>query len=487
MKSSGSPIATPPSPGSIQTTTPVGGPGFRRRFVDERRRRGSYPRWVLVATLAGMFANGFPFTILAVSLGEIAAQLETTETVMMWVITGPLLFSAVSLPVLGKLGDLRGHRKIYLVGSTLAAATAVVTAFAWSAPSLIGLRTFAAVVGAATQPCSMALIFSVFPPGRRTQAMGWWSMVGAGAPAMGLIVGGPLVDLLGWRTVFSVQAVFAFAALGLAWLVLAETERLRVRFDLPGAASLAVGVGGAMVALSQVRDHALTSPRIAVPLAFGVVGLAAFLWIERRAPAPLLPLELFLRRNFTAPILSSSLMGSAYMGAFVLAPLVLRQFGFSITAAAAIMVLRTLSLSLSSPFGGYLGDRFGERPTALIGTGLVTGSMLLLAFGSSRVLLPVVGVGLVLQGVGQGLCLPSLNSTVASSVPPEHIGIATAASRLTNQVGTSFGITLLTLAATGAQPTFGRAFLLGALLAALSVIAATQLQSRAERLPPSGR
>ncbi|MEM9406722.1 MAG: MFS transporter, partial [Acidobacteriota bacterium] len=334
--------------------------GLRARVGARLDATGQRQRWTLIAALVGMFANGFPFTILAVSLGEVARELGTDETTIAWVITTPMLFSAVALPMLGKLGDLKGHRRVFLFGSTSAAIIAATTGLAWSVGSLIALRTLASVLGGATGPSSMALIFRVIPPVERTRAMGWWSMTGAGAPAVGLIAGGPLVDLVGWRSVFLLQALFAFCALLLAWLVLPETPPKRVRFDVPGALTLAIGVGGVLFGVSQLRGARLSDPKIWAPMMLGALGLLAFLAIERRAAEPLLPLEFFTRRNFTAPIVTMSFMGAAYMGAFVLAPLVLQQvFGLTVSAAAGLMLLRTLTLSLSSPLGGLLGARRG--------------------------------------------------------------------------------------------------------------------------------
>jgi MFS family permease len=175
--------------------------GSRSRFARKRLRArleagGRYPTWVLLAALAGMFATTFPITILAVSLGNIAREFGTRETTVAWVISAPMLLSAVTLPLLGKLGDLYGHRRVFLIGFAGATVVAGLTAMAWGAGSLIALRTLAAVLGGATQPTSMALIFSVFGREERVRAMGWWSMTGAAAPALGLIAGGPLVDWL---------------------------------------------------------------------------------------------------------------------------------------------------------------------------------------------------------------------------------------------------------------------------------------------------
>ncbi len=449
--------------------------GWRARLIGDLERRGRYPTWVLLAALAGMFATTFPITILTVSLGTIAQEFRTSETTIAWVISAPMLLSAVALPLLGKLGDLHGHRRIFLLGFCGATAVAVLTAFAWSPLSLIALRTLASVMGAATQPTSMALIFSVYEPEERVKAMGWWSMTGAAAPALGLILGGPLVDWLGWRIVFVLQAVLSALALALAAAVLRETPKQRVRFDLLGGASLALAVAGFMFVLGRVRELGLASPWVLAGALTSVLGTIGFVAIERRAREPLLPLEFFSRRNFTAPILSNGFMAAAYMGAFVIAPFVLlRIFGFSISVAAAIMLLRTLTLTVSSPAGGTLGTRIGERGAAVVGSAVMTVSLCLMAWSVYDGTLFGVCVALILQGMGHGLALPSLTSSISNSVPRRDLGMASAASRLTSQAGAAMGITLLTLVYGGSDTgeALGQAFLAGALLSALSLAAA---------------
>jgi len=459
--------------------------GLRARVIARLEASGRYPDWVLFAALAGMFATTFPITILTISLGSIADEFGTRETTMAWVISAPMLFSAVALPLMGKMGDLYGHRRVFLLGFSAATVTAAVTALAWNAPSLIGLRTLAAVVGGATQPTSMALIFSVTAKEDRVRAMGWWSMTGAAAPALGLVAGGPLVDWLGWRVVFVLQAVLSALALVLAGVVLRETARQRVRFDVAGASTLAVGVAGLMYALGRVRDLGLGDPSIAAAVGVGAMGLLAFVRVEQRSDAPLLPLEFFGRRNFTAPIVSNACMGAAYMGAFVLAPLVLLEiFGFSISGAAGIMLLRTLTLTLSSPVGGHLGARIGERGAAVAGASIMTLSLLVIAGAVLHGSLVALGAGLVLQGMGHGLGLPSLTSSVSNAVDEEDLGIASAANRLTAQVGTAFGITLLTIVYGGdnSGPAFALAFSVGAGLSALSLLGALAMRALPRRL-----
>jgi MFS family permease len=446
---------------------------WREEWLGRLDATGRYPAWVLFAVLAGMFSTSFPFTILAVALGPIAEEFGARETTLSWVVTAPMLLSAVAFPLVGKLGDLYGHRRVFVWGFAGATLVAALTALAWGPFSLIGLRTVSAVLGSATQPTAMALLFAVYPSGGRVRAMGWWSMTTAGAPALGLILGGPLVDLLGWRVVFLLQAGMSAAALLVAIAVLRETPTRRVRFDVPGALSLAVGVAGFMVALGGVRELGLDSPWIPAAAIAGVLGLLAFVRIEGRVSEPLLPLDLLRDRSFAATLSTNAFNSAAYMGAFVIAPLLLYQsFGFSITKASLLMVLRTASLTLASPLGGALGERFGERFASLLGGAVMTVALTAIAWGAWESNLLVFGLGLVGQGVGHGLSQPSITAAIAHSVDDADLGVASAANRLAGQGGASFGIAALTLVYGGVvEPSaFALAFLAGAALAAVSTL-----------------
>lgn len=450
-------------------------PSRHERVVARLEAAGTHSTWVLWAALAGMFATTFPITILTVSLVPIAREFGARETTMAWVIAAPMLASAVTMPLLGKLGDLRGHRRTFLMGTAGSTIAAFLTAFAWDAPSLIALRTLATVLGGATQPSAMALIFSVTESHRRVRAMGWWSMTTAGAPALGLVAGGPLIEWFGWRVVFLLQGGFALLAFVLAALVLRETQRRAVRFDVPGAAALAVGVGGLMLALAELRDLGPGSPVVLASLGAGVLGLVAFRLVERRVPAPLVPLGLLSDRGFAAPTLSNAFMSASYMGTFFLAPFALQKgFSFSVALTAWILLLRTASLTLGSPLGGALGLRIGERGAAVAGSAVMTVSMALLCWGVAISSLWPVCLGLVLQGLGHGLGLPALTSSAASAAADEDLGIASAVNRLMGTIGAAFGITLLSLLYGGdaAPGSFARAFAAGGVLSALSLAAA---------------
>jgi MFS family permease len=470
--------------------------GIRQRLVTRLRERGTYRRWVLITALVGMFATTFPVTILTVALPDIADEFGRSDALLTWVISAPMLASAVALPVLGKMGDLRGQRRVFLAGFSAATVVAGATAFAWSAFALIGLRTLTQVIGSATQPTSMALIMRAFPPEERVKAMGWWSLVAAGAPAIGLAVGGPLVDMVGWRVVFAVQAALAVIPVVAATLVLEETPPAHAgaRFDVGGAVSIGFAAGGLMLALNQSADWGWAHPAVIGGLVVCPLAVMAFVRIERRVPHPLLPLELLGRRNFTATLIAQALAGSTYMGGFVMTPFLMRGvFGWSLSSIALLMLIRPLSYSLSSPVGGQIGSRIGERSGALLGNVMLASAMGLFAAGASLETVWLVGGGLLVQGIGNGVARPSLGAVLANSVDEADLGIASATQRMARLIGNASGIAVLTAVYAGSQTpsSFAAAYLVAVGLGVLAVAATARIdadRARGEAVtPPPGR
>ena len=349
------------------------------------------------------------------------------------------------------------------------------------------LRGLAVVIGAATIPSSMALINSVHAPRDRARAMGWWSLVAAGSPAIGLVIGGPLIDAVGWRPMFGIQAVLSIVPVAAAYLVLRETPmRTDVGFDIPGAAALAVGAGGLMLALNQAPDHGFDA-LVGGSLAVGVAGIVGFVLVESRVAFPLLPLEFFRRRNFTASLLSSLFGGAAYMGGFILAPLLLQSvFAYSVSTTSLIMLLRPAAFAGSSPVGGSVATKIGERPVAMFGSVAIAIALAALGFGATTGLVALVMVALVLQGIGNGTSRPTLTALLSNSVEEADLGVAAAALRMIFQVGAALGITVLTGIYGGTEQAsdFRTAYLVGAGLGVAALVFAAMVRStpRDERL-----
>ncbi|MGK2928620.1 MAG: MFS transporter, partial [Acidimicrobiales bacterium] len=402
------------------------------------------------------------------------------------VISAPLLGSAVALPILGKLGDLYGHRRVFLTGFTISTVVTALTTVAWDPYSLIALRGLAVVVGAATIPSSMALINSVHPPKTRAKAMGWWSLVAAGSPAIGLVIGGPLIDAVGWRPMFGIQAVLSIVPVVAAYLVLRETaRRIDVGFDVAGAITLGLGAAGLMFALNQAPQRGPDGVVLGA-LVLGVAGLAAFVFVESRVAYPLLPLSFFRRRNFTASLLAALFSGAAYMGGFILAPLLLQSvFAFSVSTTSLVMLTRPLSFSLTSPVGGSVATKIGERPVAMFGSLAIAIALALLGLGATSGLVFLVVFALVLQGIGNGTAQPTITATLSNSVDEADLGVAAAAQRMTFQVGSALGITVLTsiYGATEKPSDFLTAYLVGAGLGLVALVFASMVRSTPQDEP----
>lgn len=467
---------------------------LRRRLAARVTSSDRYRWWVLWTVLAGLFSINATFTLLVVALPRIAGELGTTENTLTWVFTGPLLAFGVAAPTLGKLGDLYGHRRMYLIGAAGAAVAAGLSAVAWDAGSLIAFRTLGSIEGAATGAASMALIFTVFDREDRTKAMGWWSLVGAGGPVIGVAVGGPVVEAFGWRWVFAAQVPLILAAVVLGAVVLTETPKGEAaRLDWKGAATLTLGVTSVLFALNRGPEWGWSSPVVVAGFVVAPVALVAFVAVERRVADPLLPLDYLRRRNFAFPIASQSLTNFAYFGGFILAPsLLAKVFSYSESKIGLTVIARPLAFSLAAPVAGYLAVRTGDRVAAVAGSLAVAASMLYLTtLGPGSSAFDIV-VALALSGVGLGVSSPSVAAAVANAVDEGALGIASATQQLMMQVGLVAGAQVMTTVQAAREPTaglvgsFGDAYLVGAAVCLLGTLCAFFVRGQGARRRGAG-
>lgn len=470
----------------------TGGPSERdgaaagREPVHDARTTAVRGRWaVLGVVLAGLFTVSATVTLLSVSLPTIARSLRSDTSTLAWSITGPMLAFGVVGPAYGKVGDLWGHKRVFLFGLGGAGVFALATALAPNAAAMIAFRILSASIGAATGPSAMALINRLFAGAERTKALGYWSLTTAGAPVLGVVGGRPLVDAFGWRTIFAVQAPLCAVGFVIAALLLPETDRgRRSRFDVAGAVLLAVGVTAILAATNRGAVLGWTHPLVLGAYAFAPVALAAFVAVERRAPEPLLPLHWLRRRNLVGPIGSMTLANFAYMGGFILTPLLLQDaLHFSAAAVSLLVIWRPLTLAVTAPLASPLTIRIGERRAAVIGALVVAGSMVLLAAvgtGSSK---PFIALALALSGAGLGVMSPALTSVVAATVPAEDFGVAGAMQQLANQLGAVVGtqvmqtVQVATASSAGVVASYGNAYLVGAVVCVLGALVALVIRS----------
>jgi len=430
--------------------------------------------------LFGIFATNFTSSILAVVIPRLIADFHSSKSAMAWVVTAPVLGFAVLGPTTGMLGDLYGRRRVYLIGLGGCGVFSLATALAPSAGALLAFRTLASVMGSATGPAGIAIISTTVPQHLRVKVLGYWGLTAAGGPVVGLVAGGPVADHLGWRWIFAAQAPLTIVALVLAAAILPSAQRRSdVHFDVPGTALLATGVFCLLFAVNRAPSWGWTHGVVLTMLAMCPLAVASFVVLERRIRYPLIPLPYLRRRNFSASLLALTVSQFAYQGGFVLVPLMLSElFGFDSTHISLITMSRPIAWGIAGPIAGWLTVRAGERRVSMAGALLnMLGCLAIATIVPSSSQFTIVLV-LALAGVGVGLMTPPLTSALVSAVDEDDIGVAGACNQMMIQIGAVLGtqimqtVQLSRAKAASAVGSYHDAFRVGALLAALGIVAA---------------
>jgi len=493
---------------------------FRHRMHHKVAGSDRYQWWVLWTVLAGLLSVNITFTVFVVALPEVARQLHTSVSTLTWTSTGPLLAFGVAAPVLGKLGDLRGYKRLYLWGLSGAAVSVVLTASAPTAGVLIAARLFDGVQGAATGAASMALVLEAFSHEDRVKALGWWALVGAGGPVLGVTIGAPIIQFYGWRALFWGELPLMAIAAVLAVIVLPAHDHLGAgagpvddpltggsepistevsvppvpeppsaapsdpshehpwrELDWLGSATLSGSVTLGLLGLNLAPTWGFGDPKTVSLFVACVVAGIAFVVHERRTPRPLIPLRYFKKRNFVFPLGARACVNFAYMGGFFLFPILMeRIYGYSETSAGILSTARPLVFSLSAPIAGYAAVKVGERWSIVAGSAALFVSMLVFTQVGADPSVVLIIVALALSGLANGVSTPSTASSASNEVAPDELGVMSAAQLLITQIGVVAGIqTMVTVQASshggaGDLASFHSAYLVGALVALVAVV-----------------
>lgn len=452
--------------------------------------RPGWWRWLITSTvLLGLLSIASSITILAVSRPAIADDLGTSSSMLVWLISGPTIALGLTATTAGKLGDLHGHRRVYLIGVFGGAVFSVLAALAWSGGSLIAFRVVGATVGAATGPSSLAIINQLFARDERSKALGFWSLVIAGGPVLGLVIGGPMVEAVGWRAIFWFQAPLLLTAAIVGFFLLPETRRHHdVHFDLLGQCALLVSLAGLLFAIDRSSVWGLGNLWVLGALAAFPLGLWWFVRIEARVAHPLIPLGWFARRGFAVSVAVSFFMQFGYMGGFILTPKMLAEVqGLQEDVIALMMVPRPLTFAIAGPVAGFLAHRISARTTVLAGMLSLAGSLAVFALVADDPATMVVVVALTLSGFGVGAAQPRIASAVANSVDDTDLGIAGATQQLVALVGTTLGMNGLeamqvaTVADDGLAGSYRNAFALGTAVVLVGTVVALWILDEGER------
>jgi EmrB/QacA subfamily drug resistance transporter len=412
---------------------------------------------VLVACILGSVIVFVDSTVVNVALPAMQRDLGGGLALQQWVVDAYLLTLGSLLLVAGSLGDLFGARRLFLIGIITFGITSVACAAAPDGTTLILARGLQGVTGAILTPAGLAVIASTFSGEARGAAIGQWTSWTGVAFVIGPLVGGWLVTHASWRWVFIVNVPFAIATAALVAYAVpkrAPPEK-RPHVDIVGGVLCVLGLGGPVFALIEEPRRGWGSPMIAVPLVAGLALFAAFLWWERRAPEPMLPLGLFARRNFSFANLETL---TVYAGlstlTFFLVLFVQQLAGYSPLKSGLALLPITVVMFVLSPRVGRLSMRLGPR--LFMGSGPLIAAVALAplvrlkpGFNYWYELLPP----LLVFSVGLSLIVAPLTATVLADAHESDAGIASGVNNAVARVAGLLGIAVVGASVAGSANT----------------------------------
>ena len=471
-----------------------------KHHIDERKR------WLaLIVLCLGVLMIVLDTTVVNVALPSIRADLGFTETTLVWVVNAYMLTFAGFLLLGGRLGDLFGHRKLFLLGITLFTLASAACGLAGSQGFLITARAVQGLGGAVVSAVSLSLIMSLFTsPEDRAKAMGIYGFVGAGGGSVGVLLGGVLTSALSWHWIFLVNLPIGVAVYAACVALLPVSKPLadRARLDVTGAITVTASLMLAVYAIVHGNEAGWTSAQTLVQLCIAIALMIAFLVIESRVSHPLMPLHMFALRNVATANGVGVLWAAGMFAWFFISALYMQrllnysaiQVGLAFLPANIIMAVFSLGLS------ARLVMRFGIRAPLSLGLLLAAFGLLLFArvpVGGAFV--PDVLPGMVLLGLGAGMAFNPLLLAAMSEVAPDESGLASGVVNTSFMMGGALGLAILAslaaartdgLAAAGASAVtalnggYRLAFLLGASAVLLaSALAGMFVRARTQRHP----
>jgi len=397
----------------------------------------------LGALMLCVFLSALDSSIVANALPRVVVDLHGFE-LYAWVTTGYLLASTAVVPIAGKMGDRHGRKPMLMGGALFFLAMTLLCGLAQSMPQLVILRTLQGVGGGVMLATVFAIMGQLLAPAERARISGLITATFSLAGVIGPVVGGYLTDTFSWRAVFYVNLPFVLLALVVLWRFFPNVGYggHHLPIDFGGAITSVGGIVLLLLALSLGgREFAWTSPVVLALLGCGVAVLALFLWLETRAPDPVLPLRL-LRNNVVAISSTNSLAQSmAQISLALFVPLYAQGvIGTSATVSGTIMIPLLAGMVVSNITAGLWIAHIGRyKAFAIVGFGLsVVGFGVLATFGPST---PLVALGgcLALLGVGVGMIFPTLTLSYQSAVEFSQLGVATSLNQFCRSMGSTLG------------------------------------------------
>ncbi|HEX7907325.1 MAG TPA: MFS transporter [Paraburkholderia sp.] len=427
---------------------------------------------VLATVSVGFVVTQLDVTIVNVALPKLGADLQTNVAGLQWVVDAYTLAFAVLMLSAGALGDKFGARRMYAAGIVLFALASLACGLALDAPMLVAARALQGIGAAAMLPNSLALLNQSYghDPKLRARAVGLWTAAGAMSIAAGPVVGGLLIAALGWRSIFLVNLPICVAGLlaTLLWVPRPTAELHHGRqsaaagaadasprgLDLSGQCLAIVALTAFVAAVIEWRPLGAGHPLVLGGFALALLAASAFVFVESRSTAPMLPLSLVRKRTFSAAVLFGICVNLTYYGmVFVLSLYLQRVRGYTPLQAGLAFLPLTGGFLLSNVASGWVVGRFGVR--APMTAGAITAG---LGYG----LLHFVDAGTPLAGLllpfllipsGMGLAVPAMTTAVLASADAQRAGTASAVLNTARQAGGAVGVAAFGALASGAAAT----------------------------------
>jgi EmrB/QacA subfamily drug resistance transporter len=411
-------------------------------------------RWLILGVIAiAQLMVVLDATIVNIALPSAQQSLGFGNDARQWIVTAYALAFGSLLLLGGRIGDLFGRKRVFVVGLLGFAGASVIGGLAQSFGVLVGARALQGVFGALLAPGALSLLTTTFTePEERGKAFGVFGAVAVGGAAVGLLLGGILTEYLSWRWCLYVNLLIAVpAAFAAQALLHNEAPVIKPKLDLPGTVTASTGLFAIVYGFANAQTHSWSAPLTIGMLIAGVVLLAGFVAIQQRSANPLLPLRVVLDRNRGGSFLAMVLAGAGMFAVFLFLTYYLQQnLGFSPikTGLAFLPMTGTIIIAATSASTKLL-PKIGPRP--LIGAGMLiasAGLVTLTSIGTDTAYATHVLPGLLIMGAGMGLTFSSAMATATFGVELKDAGVASAMVNTMQQVGGSIGTALLsTLAA----------------------------------------
>jgi MFS transporter, DHA2 family, multidrug resistance protein len=423
--------------------------GFTNRVPSLHHEHVSYKWWVLGNIMIGTFMAVLDATIVNVALpkimGSFGIDIDTAE----WVLTAYLLVFAVMLPTSGWVADHFGYKRTYFLALLLFTFGSFLCGMAWNENALIIFRIVQATGAGFMMPVGMAIVTREFPVQQRGIALGFWSIAAAASVSLGPLIGGYLVDNIGWNAIFDVNIPVGLIGLFATMVIQREYKTEHTRsFDFIGFISMSISLSALLLALSDANaawnTGGWSSPFILSCFLISAIALIVFLVTEFTIKHPLIELNLFKDFNFTVTNGILFIFGLGMFGSTFLLPLYLQNsLGYTAFQAGAMFLPIGLLQAFFAPISGVLSDKVNPKLPAVIGIVLLALSLYLnssLSLFSERqqIMMP-----LYIRGIAMGLLFTPLTTLALSRIPKQKIAQASGLFNVIRQLGGSFGVAIM--------------------------------------------